>query len=72
MKYKHNTVLQITDENMNNLTSDIEPYINGHDLNLIYICPSDFNKNEIFVETFDGENDNFKNDEKIILKYKNN
>ena len=72
MKHEYNTVLQITDEEMKDVTSEIEPYINGYDLNLIYMSPSDFNTNKIFIERFDGENDIFEKKDKIIMKYKEN
>ena len=72
MKHEYDTVLQITDEEMKDVTSKIEPYINGYDLNLIYMSPSDFNANKIVIERFDGENDIFEKKDKIIMKYKEN
>ena len=60
IKYKYNRVLQVTDDDMTDLTLEIEPYINGYDLELLQLTPNDFNRNKIFVERFDGDCDVFK------------
>jgi len=70
IKHKYNRVLQITDINMNDLTTIIEPYVNGYDLELLYLTPNDFHKDKIFLERFDGECDTFQQSDKIIIKNK--
>lgn len=63
-------VLQITDKNMNDLTVKIEPYVNGYDLETVYITPEDFGLENLYIEKFDGENETFQKNDQIILKKK--
>ena len=63
-------VLQITDKNMNDLTLKIEPYINGYDLETVYITPSDIGLDDLYIEKFDGENETFQKNDQVILKKK--
>ena len=65
-------VLQITDKNMNDLTCKVEPYVNGYDLELIYITPNHINCEEIYIEKFDGSNEIFYKNDNILLKNKTN
>jgi len=63
-------VLQITEKNMNDLTEKIEPYINGYDLETVYITPSDLDLESLYIEKFDGENETFQKSDQVVLKKK--
>jgi hypothetical protein len=63
-------VLQITNKNMNDLTVEIEPYVNGYDLETVYITPGDFGLESLYIEKFDGENEIFQKNDQIVLKKK--
>ena len=60
-------VLQITDKNMNDLTEQIEPYVNGYDLETIYITPNDLGLESLYIEKFDGESQTFQKSDQVIL-----
>jgi hypothetical protein len=65
-------VLQINDKDMNDLTEKIEPYINFYDSEIVQVTPCDFNCNEVYIETFDGNSIKFNKMEPLILKNKIN
>tara|TARA_E500000178_G_scaffold256515_1_gene253050 strand:- start:122 stop:379 length:258 start_codon:yes stop_codon:yes gene_type:complete len=60
-------VLQITDKNMNDLTEQIEPYVNGYDLETIYITPNDLGLESLYIEKFDGESQTFQKSDQVVL-----
>ena len=60
-------VLQITDKNMNDLTGKIEPYVNGYDLETVYITPDDFGLENLYIEKFDGESETFQKSDQVLL-----
>ena len=65
-------ILQISDDNMIDITHQIEPYLNAEVVEIMKVTPHNFNQKIIYIEKFDGDNVTIKENEYITIKEKSN